>query len=169
MTHEAPSQIASGVLSRRAVSGLVVVAGVTLAGCGSSDNNTTASPSSAPAPASAAPSATAEATTGGAPATSATPTGKRLAALSDVPTSGGVILKSDKIVVTRDAAGDVHAFSAVCTHQGCLVSSVASGTISCPCHGSKFNASTGAPTHGPAASPLPSVPVTVQNGAVYAT
>jgi Rieske Fe-S protein len=165
MTHEAPSQIASGVLSRRAVSGLAVVAGVTLAGCGSSDNNTTASASSAPAPASAAPSAT----TGGAPATSATPTGKRLAALSDVPTSGGVILKSDKIVVTRDAAGDVHAFSAVCTHQGCLVSSVAGGTISCPCHGSKFNANTGAPTHGPAATPLPSIPVTVQNGAVYAT
>ena len=87
-------------------------------------------------------------------------TAATLTTVSVVPTGGGVI--KDGVVVTKDANGTVHAFSATCTHQGCTVSSVAGGTINCPCHGSRFDARTGAVVQGPATRPLPVISVTVQ-------
>jgi Rieske Fe-S protein len=90
--------------------------------------------------------------------------GDPLASLDSVPSGGGVVL--DGVVLTRSAGGDVHAFSAVCTHQGCTVG-VSGGVIACPCHGSRFDPDTGAVTHGPAARPLPPVGVVVRNGKVY--
>jgi Rieske Fe-S protein len=95
-------------------------------------------------------------------------TRRRLAALSRVPVGGGLILGDLKVVLTRDNAGTVHGFSAVCTHQGCTVGSVRGGVIACPCHGSKFDAATGAVVHGPAPAPLPPVAVVVTAGVVYA-
>jgi Rieske Fe-S protein len=91
-----------------------------------------------------------------------------LVAVDRVPVGGGVVLGNDKIVVTRPAADDVRAFSAVCTHQGCTVAAVADGTIDCPCHGSSFDAATGAVRHGPATRALPQVAVTVRSGKVFA-
>jgi Rieske Fe-S protein len=91
--------------------------------------------------------------------------GTLLTTVEKVPTGGGVILGN--VVVTRDAQGDVHGYSATCTHQGCKVDRVADGKISCPCHGSVFNASTGEVVHGPATRPLPSVPLDVRGGSVY--
>ena len=90
-----------------------------------------------------------------------------LAAVAAIPENGGVILADQKVVLTRESGDKVHCFSAVCTHQGCLVSQVAAGKISCPCHGSTFDANTGAVVDGPAPSPLAAVPVTVVNGTVY--
>lgn len=84
-----------------------------------------------------------------------------LAKLSAVPVNGGIILSDKKIVLTRETGTTVHAFSAVCTHQGCIVGQVGNGQISCPCHGSVFSATDGSVINGPAAAPLPSVPVTV--------
>jgi Rieske Fe-S protein len=90
--------------------------------------------------------------------------GKVLAKLTDIPDGGGVVV--DNIVITRTGS-DVHAFSATCTHQGCLVNKVSGGTIDCPCHGSRFDAATGKVVGGPAPSPLPAVQVTVNaNGEV---
>jgi Rieske Fe-S protein len=90
-----------------------------------------------------------------------------LAEVSQVPLGGGIVLAGEKIVLSRSPAGQVRGFSAVCTHQGCLVGSVHNGQIICPCHGSRFDAATGAVVNGPAAVPLPSVAVTVENGSVY--
>jgi Rieske Fe-S protein len=90
-----------------------------------------------------------------------------LAAVATIPENGGVILPDQKVVLTRETGDKVHCFSAVCTHQGCLVSQVAAGKIGCPCHGSTFDANTGAVVNGPAPSPLAAVPVTVVNGTVY--
>lgn len=61
--------------------------------------------------------------------------------------------------VLRTSASDVVAFSAVCTHAGCTVgfNAGASPTYVCPCHGSVYNALTGAVEAGPAPSPLPAV------------
>jgi Rieske Fe-S protein len=92
-----------------------------------------------------------------------------LVSVDRVPVGGGVVLGKEKVVVTRPTADDVRAFSAVCTHQGCTVNSVADGTIDCPCHGSSFDAATGAVRHGPAARPLPEVPVVVRAGTVFAS
>jgi Rieske Fe-S protein len=76
-----------------------------------------------------------------------------LASVDDIPDGGGIVLSDDKLVLTRD--GDaVRCFSAVCTHQGCLVAGVQDGEIRCPCHGSAFDAATGAVIHGPATEPL---------------
>jgi Rieske Fe-S protein len=91
-------------------------------------------------------------------------TGRPLVAVDQVPSGGGVIVSG--IVVTRDASGTVHAFSATCTHQGCTVNDVRNGVISCPCHGSRFDARTGAVVAGPAPRPLPPVTVQVQGGEV---
>ena len=93
--------------------------------------------------------------------------GRLLLPLSQLPSGGGVVLADDGVVLTRTPAGDVHAFSPVCTHQGCTVDKVSNGTIRCPCHGSTFDASTGAVTGGPAPSPLPTIAVAVRDAAVY--
>lgn len=84
---------------------------------------------------------------------------------SDVPQGGGVILADDKIVVTQPEPGEFKAFSAVCTHQGCLVSGVTE-TIDCNCHGSKFSLTDGAPLEGPATSPLAEKQISVQGDAI---
>ena len=89
-----------------------------------------------------------------------------LAKTSDVPVGGGKILADKKIVLTQPKSGEFHGFSAVCTHAGCTVGSVSGGTINCPCHGSRFNISTGAVVNGPATSPLPAVNIKVQGTSI---
>ncbi|WP_082569724.1 Rieske (2Fe-2S) protein [Knoellia sp. Soil729] len=118
--------------------GLVAVAGAALTACGSDTGQ------SAKEAASGAVSAV-----------------KDLAKAADIPVGGGKIFDSAKVVVTQPTAGDFKAFSAVCTHQGCLVSSVKDGTINCDCHGSRFDIATGDVKSGPATSGLPSKSVTV--------
>ena len=70
----------------------------------------------------------------------------------DVPVNGGVVYKDQKIVVTQPVKGQFKGYSAVCTHQGCVVNEVAAGTINCDCHGSKFSIETGEPEEGSQAS-----------------
>jgi ubiquinol-cytochrome c reductase iron-sulfur subunit len=65
------------------------------------------------------------------------------------------------------------AYSKVCTHAGCPVGlyEATSHQLLCPCHQSTFNVLDGAsPVFGPAASPLPQLPLAIDaNGDVYAT
>ena len=68
-----------------------------------------------------------------------------LTSTSDIEVGGGAIFADDEVVITQPSEGEFKAFSAVCTHQGCLVSSVSDGTINCDCHGSKFSIETGEP------------------------
>jgi Rieske Fe-S protein len=89
-----------------------------------------------------------------------------LAKTSDVPVGGGTILTDKKIVITQPQSGTFHAFTAVCTHAGCTVGSVSSGTINCPCHGSRFNINNGAVVNGPAASPLAAISIKVQGTSI---
>jgi len=141
--------------SRRQVvvtGGLLAAAVAVTAACGSS---TSGSASSAAAAAAASSPGTPGSPDGSSPAAGVTvPT-------SAVPVGGGTILTDQKIVVTQPQAGTYKAFTAVCTHLGCTVASVANDTITCPCHGSQFSAADGSVLSGPAPAPLASIPVTV--------
>lgn len=79
---------------------------------------------------------------------------------ADVPVGGGVVLKDPKVVVTQPQPGEFKAFTAVCTHKQCLVSTVADGTIDCPCHGSRYSDVDGSVVKGPAEQPLTAKTVT---------
>ena len=62
--------------------------------------------------------------------------------------------------------GDYYAYSKICTHLGCPTSLYESQTnrILCPCHQSQFLATQhAAPVFGPAARPLPQLPITVND------
>jgi Rieske Fe-S protein len=89
-----------------------------------------------------------------------------LASTAEVPNGGGKIIDGKNIVLTQPAAGVFKAFSAVCTHQGCIVSSIANGTIDCPCHGSEFSIKDGSVVHGPATSPLPGIAIKVEGTSI---
>jgi len=85
---------------------------------------------------------------------------------AEVPEGGGKVLDAQKVVVTQPEAGKFKAFSAVCTHQGCIVADVDAGTINCACHGSKFSIADGSVQAGPATRPLPRKQVTVEGDEV---
>ena len=89
-----------------------------------------------------------------------------LARTTDIPVGGGKILTAQKIVITEPQAGSFKAFTAVCTHQGCIVSTVSGGTINCPCHGSRFSIVNGSVVNGPAPSPLAPVSIEVQGTSI---
>ncbi len=125
----------------------VGVAALALAACSSGSESPDAGSSSAQA----SSGASGEASSGA------------LAKTADVPVGSGVIV--GKTVVTQPTAGDFKAFSAVCTHSGCLVNKIADGTIDCPCHGSKFSLD-GAVVNGPAKKPLEPVSVRVQGDSI---
>ncbi|MBI4201774.1 MAG: non-heme iron oxygenase ferredoxin subunit [Chloroflexi bacterium] len=59
-------------------------------------------------------------------------------------------------VALANLGGDYVAFSDTCTHQECSLSdgTVEGESVECPCHGSIFNARTGAVEEGPAQTPL---------------
>lgn len=85
-----------------------------------------------------------------------------IATKSEVPVGGGKIIKAEKVVVTQPTEGQFKAFSAVCTHQGCLVAEIKGADIDCTCHGSKFSITDGSVVAGPATKPLEELKVTVE-------
>ena len=93
--------------------------------------------------------------------------GHLLVALDAVPVGGGRIVTDPPVVVVRPSADKVIGFSAICTHEGCVVSSISNGTIDCPCHGSRFDLMTGRVVATPATRPLPRVALQVRGGQVY--
>jgi len=67
-------------------------------------------------------------------------------------------------VNVANALGQLYAFDDTCTHKGC---SLAQGklegtTVTCPCHGSQFDVTSGAVLRGPAERPVRSRPVQIQ-------
>ncbi len=85
--------------------------------------------------------------------------GTQLTTTDEVPVGGGVVLTDQKIVVTQPTEGEFKAFTAVCTHQQLLVTSVAEGTIHCANHGSSYDAATGEVAGGPAPAALTEVAI----------
>lgn len=157
-----------GCLTRRAVLAATGVAGVaTLAACaGESEDEAT---TTAGDDASTGEQSTSDgATDSGDDAGDAG--GDLIATVSDIPVGGAVAATTqagDTILITQPADGEIYAFSAVCTHQGCEVEP-GDGELDCPCHGSVFDLTTGEPLQGPASDPLPAATITVaDNGDIF--
>jgi Rieske Fe-S protein len=145
--------------------GLVGLAGAVSAcssggSSGSAAGTNTGTNTGAAAPPSAASSAP-SAASGGSSASGA------LATTSEIPVGSGKIFTAEKVVVTQPTAGDYKAFSAVCTHMGCLVSTISNGTIDCPCHGSQYSITNGSVVAGPAPSPLPAETIKVSGTSIF--
>ncbi|MDJ0381365.1 Rieske (2Fe-2S) protein [Streptomyces sp. G-G2] len=101
--------------------------------------------------------------------TSATPAAPvNLGAAAEVPVGGSKLYRNEKLIVHCPAEGQYTAFSAQCTHAGCVLDKIVAGHGNCPCHGSRFEAATGKVVQGPATDPLPSVPVRAEGGKLIA-
>ncbi|MEJ3745380.1 Rieske (2Fe-2S) protein [Actinomycetes bacterium KLBMP 9797] len=145
------------VVARRSVlaAGAMGTVGL-VAACGDSSDATDSSStdsSGTTGSASSSPSASASTSSGS--------SADALASTSDIPVGSGKIFPAEKVVVTQPSAGTFKCFSAVCTHQGCLVSEIDSDAITCTCHQSRFSLEDGSVLGGPASSALPAETITV--------
>lgn len=92
--------------------------------------------------------------------------GRLAGALAMFPRGTWRLVREIYVIVARDAGG-LYAYSAVCTHQGCvLYEPDARGVTACTCHASSFDGD-GAVLHGPATRPLQHFAVAVCAGEVY--
>ena len=87
--------------------------------------------------------------------------------VSAIPVGGSIraTAAGKPVTLSRPTAGTVACFSAICTHQGCTVNA-GGPRLHCPCHGSVYNAFTGAVIQGPAPASLPKVATRIVDGYV---
>jgi thiosulfate dehydrogenase [quinone] large subunit len=170
LTRVRPDQPTATGMSRRevvatgAAAGLVVVAGGATAligrlvggsrtsSAGASHGISSPPPTTAPVPTTAPNPGSSS--TGASPPTSL-PRGKKLGSASAVPVGGSATFtdpsSGDPGLVIQATSGHFVVFDAICPHAGCTVSyQRGAKVIACPCHGSVFNAQTGAVEVGPA-------------------
>jgi Rieske Fe-S protein len=149
VTDAAAADTAAALSRRTVLAAGVVLAGAgvaSLAGC-STGSSKAAGPAKQTVPSSSAPAVLTE--------------------VAKVPVGSAVsaTYQGQPILISRPTAGTIVAFSAICTHQGCTVAPAGNRFV-CPCHGSVYNAATGAVITGPAPAPLPSVAVHVSGADV---
>lgn len=81
---------------------------------------------------------------------------------------GAVVAVGSKPAIVVNTAGGVKAFSAICTHLGCIVLwDETVGNIVCPCHDGRFNPLTGAVLSGPPPAPLASLTAVVEGNDIF--
>lgn len=83
---------------------------------------------------------------------------------ADVAVGTAVVVRvgDQSVVVAQPAEGEFVAFDASCTHQGTIVEAGDGLTLTCPNHGSRFDAAADAAVlNGPATQPLAAVDVTL--------
>lgn len=96
--------------------------------------------------------------------------GRQLAGTTDdiPPGQGKVVAMGAKPVIVVNTSQGVKAFSAICTHLGCIVAYDSTlNQIVCPCHGGQFNPISGVVVSGPPPAPLPPVNVAVENKQIF--
>lgn len=99
---------------------------------------------------------------GGSSAPTGTP-GVVVTTTAEVPVGGAKLAKADGTtwLVAQPTAGEFVCHSGICTHQGCPLTQVINDEGVCNCHGSRFDANTGAVLRGPATVALPKQTITV--------
>jgi Rieske Fe-S protein len=146
-------------ISRRALGGLAA-AGASLpllAACSNDDPDTATDPSG---------TSTSAPATGGTSPGAGSGGGEALAQTSDIEVGGGEVFADQQVVVTQPKSGEFKCFTAVCSHQGCIVSNVSDGTINCDCHGSQYSIDDGSVVTGPATFPLAEEQITVSGSEI---
>jgi cytochrome b6-f complex iron-sulfur subunit len=90
---------------------------------------------------------------------------------ADIPAGAGkVVAMGSKPAIVVNTDQGVRAFSAICTHLGCVVAwNDLIGAIQCPCHDGRFNPATGAVVSGPPPAPLPPITVSVEGDQIFLT
>jgi thiosulfate dehydrogenase [quinone] large subunit len=165
------------VVLKGTVTAMAASAGAVLAGAaaglgrlaGGTKNNPVTVPVSSTHSATA-PSPTASGGSGG-----SHPAGTAIGPAKNVPVGGAASFtdpaSGDPAIVIQPTAGKFLAFDAVCPHAGCTVEYDQSAAVMvCPCHGSQFNAATGAVESGPAPTGLNPIAIAKDsNGQLYAT
>ena len=157
------------------IGGLAAGLGRLAGGTAGKSGGSSLPPAAGPAPATAAKPVT--------PAGSATPSesakpgqappGTAIGPARDVPVGQAASFQDpatgDPSIVIQPSPGTFLAFDAVCPHAGCTVGyDPAAKVIICPCHGSQFNASTGAVEVGPATTGLKKLTIAEgSNGQLY--
>jgi cytochrome b6-f complex iron-sulfur subunit len=88
---------------------------------------------------------------------------------ADIPAGAGkVVAMGSKPAVVVNTDQGVKAYSAICTHLGCVVAwNDLSSLIVCPCHGGEFSPANGSVVSGPPPAPLPGLTVSVENGQIF--
>lgn len=88
---------------------------------------------------------------------------------TDIPVGQGKVVamgSKPAIVVNTDAG--VRAFSAICTHLGCIVGwSPTTQVIQCPCHDGRFSPASGAVLAGPPPAPLEAINVELDGEKIH--
>jgi thiosulfate dehydrogenase [quinone] large subunit len=167
------------VVLKWTVTGVAAAAGLVLggvvAGVGRLAGGTKSNPGGAlPSPTESASAATATPSASSGSAGSH-PAGTAIALAKNVPVGGSASFtdpsSGDPSIVIQATAGKFLAFDAVCPHAGCAVAYDQSArVIACPCHGSQFNAATGAVEQGPATTGLKPIAISQDsNGQLYVT
>ena len=78
----------------------------------------------------------------------------KMVSLENLKERQGIVLEGEKIAAYKDHKGQLHTYSAVCTHLGCTVTwNNSEKSFDCPCHGSRFSSS-GTVINGPANTAL---------------
>ncbi len=87
----------------------------------------------------------------------------------DIPIGQGkVVPVAGKPVMVINSNDGVHAFSAICTHLGCIcMYDPVRKMIICPCHDGQFNPVTGVVVSGPPPKPLASIAVSVDGDNIF--
>lgn len=84
------------------------------------------------------------------------------------PGQGTVVSVGSKPAIVINTAAGVKAYSAICTHLGCIVMwDETAANIVCPCHDGRFNPATGTVLSGPPPAPLPPLNAVVEGDEIF--
>ena len=97
----------------------------------------------------------------------------RIASAHQIDAGGSQLFRyptdEDPCILVRDRAGELVAYSQVCTHLSCaVVHRPEENTLFCPCHHGFFSVEEGRPTAGPPTRPLPRIQLEQRGDDVFA-